>query len=233
MTLQRTYSFYSSYPGSTVGNFTYGSQGLGSNLIAQGSGATTPTNNQNFLNKYIKRPFLRGLDAFLGGEGFISGESTPSTEAFKKFLDSTETNAEGELIFKGNKSLIDGYADLFPAGTPNAGGIIKGIRDKAKNIITGGGEKTTTDPEDVFGMKQFQEQYNKQNQKYLNQAYLFGGLQNAANSIQKGAAYYPAMTQAMMNQTVGTLASLSQGQKALATALAAPVTPIRRMGYYG
>ena len=41
------------------------------------------------------------------------------------------------------------------------------------------------------------------------------------------------MTQAMMNQTVGTLASLSQGQKALAATLAAPVTPIRRMGYYG
>ena len=109
------------------------------------------------------------------------------------------------------------------------------VRDSEGRIISEGGEAVDVTPEKdpVFNAEQYQKEQNKFNQKLMNQAYTYGGFLNAADSIQKGAAYYPAMTQAMMNQTVGTLASLSQGQKALAATLAAPVTPIRRMGYYG
>ena len=170
----------------------------------------------------------RGLSAPPGGTIRIPPVVQPQTflQRFlsfpKRFLSSpTDSSTEG---FKFGEFALGGSSDQRPAGGLKLGGFIDPVAlayKKAKDSST------------EFDMKDFQENFNKQNEKYLNQAYLFGGFQNAANSIQKGAAYYPAMTQAMMNQTVGTLASLSQGQKALAATLAAPVTPIQRMGYYG
>ena len=167
---------------------------------------------QNFLGS-LKQPFLNTADFILGGEGFISGKTTPSTEAFKKFLESTETNAQGDLIFKGNKSLIDGYADLFPAGTLNAGGILKGVRD----TFSGENKQKEKTPERDYldENKQLLQEIAALAEQARNRDFTREGIRTLANAPLIGAQAQMAAARGINELTIGNMGAMAAQNRVL------------------
>tara|TARA_Y100000591_G_C21712608_1_gene634346 strand:+ start:358 stop:948 length:591 start_codon:yes stop_codon:yes gene_type:complete len=193
--------------------------------------------SQNFLSRF-KQPFLNTADFILGGEGFISGQSTPSTDAFMKFLRDTKTNDKGEIIFKDGKNLIDGYASIFKEGELNPGGVLQ----SAKNMFspgssTGGTEGGTK--EGTYGgltmkdlLKLQEAGFNQQNELLKK-----GMIVNAGKAIGQGFMAGPqAFVQNVLPQIMaGNAAVLSAGASgtgSLANVYRMPPVQIRKQGFY-
>tara|TARA_R100000231_G_scaffold40104_1_gene34910 strand:- start:2007 stop:2576 length:570 start_codon:yes stop_codon:yes gene_type:complete len=184
----------------------------------------------------------RGLSAPPGGT--ITIPPTEPQTFLQKFLSSPTDFSDVPLIDQvtgGFRIGAKAFGNIF-TGKPIDYGTDKIrtdiqkriVRNKEGKIISEEGKEVTPPPKKPeFSLQDYQENQLKYNKQLMNQALIFGGMQDAADKIGASGKYYTDTVKNMMNQTTGTLASLSQGQKALAATLAAPITPIRRMGYYG
>tara|TARA_R100000654_G_scaffold10105_4_gene22703 strand:- start:4555 stop:5145 length:591 start_codon:yes stop_codon:yes gene_type:complete len=193
--------------------------------------------SQNFLSRF-KQPFLNTADFILGGEGFISGQSTPSTEAFMKFLRDTTTNDKGEIIFKDDKNLIDGYAGIFKEGELNAGGVLQ----RAKNMFspgssTGGTKEGTK--EGTYGGLTRQDLLGIQKAGFDQQNELLkkGMIVNAGKDIGRGfmagpQAYLQNVLPQMFAGNAAVLSAGASGTGSLANVYRMPPVQIRKQGFY-
>tara|TARA_R100000353_G_scaffold131688_1_gene93414 strand:+ start:245 stop:826 length:582 start_codon:yes stop_codon:yes gene_type:complete len=187
--------------------------------------------SQNFLSRF-KQPFLNTADFILGGEGFISGQSTPSTNAFMKLLQDTETNDKGEIIFKDGKNLIDGYAGIFKEGELNPGGVLQ----SAKNMFSpgSGGTKEGT-KEGTYGgltfdqIKQLQELgFDRQNE-LLNKGMILDAGKAIGQGLTAGPqAYVEKVLPQMFAGNAAILSAGASGNRSLAMTYGQPIQSLRR-----
>tara|TARA_R100001015_G_C4619274_1_gene175949 strand:- start:331 stop:909 length:579 start_codon:yes stop_codon:yes gene_type:complete len=189
--------------------------------------------SQNFLSRF-KQPFLNTADLFLGGEGFISGQSTPSTNAFMKFLQDTETNDKGEIIFKDGKNLIDGYESIFKEGEFNPGGVLQ----SAKNMFSPGSNTGGT-KEGTYGGLTFKDLEALQEAGFKQQNELFkkGMIVDAGRSIGKGfmagpQAFLQNVLPQMFAGNASVLSAGASGTGSLANVYRMPPVQIRKQGFY-
>ena len=169
---------------------------------------------QNFLGS-LKQPFLNTADFILGGEGFISGKPTPSTNAFATFLKSTETNDKGKVVFKDGKNLIDGYASLFKDGESNPGGILKGIKD----IFSGGNEekqKENTPERDYLDEnKQLLKEIADLGEQARNKNFMREGIRTLANAPLIGEQAQMVAAEGINNLTIANMGAMAAQNRVL------------------
>ena len=169
---------------------------------------------QNFLGS-LKQPFLNTADFILGGEGFISGKPTPSTNAFTNFLNSTETNDKGQVVFKNNKKLIDGYASLFKDGELNPGGILKGV----KNIFSGGNEEkqkeNTPERNYLKENKELLEDIARLGEEARGRDFVREGIRTLANAPLIGAQAQLAAAEGINRLTIGNMGAMAAQNRVL------------------
>ena len=113
------------------------------------------------------------------------------------------------------------------------GGVFNQPRKKDPKV-TPETPETPKEEDDKFNFERFMKDQRDFDQKVLNQAYVAGGLDAAGKSIMEGSKVAgESVIPNMIAGTTGLLASLAKGNQALATAFGVPISPVKRMGYYG
>ena len=223
----RNYSFYSSTPGTGMGNMAM-IQGkfMPSNPSFVGAGA-----NKNF-NPYIEGEFMPSNPNFIGVGAPVAG---PESNIYAGLKKNYKTGEE----FVNNELNPYGKTDLY--GRPTSLGGITNIEEekrkfeKRKQKVEN--ETSNVPPKDdekkPFDFEEFMKNREKYGQKVLNQAYLAGGLDRFGDQILKGSKVYgESVVPSMIAGTTGLLASMAQGNKAIAASFGVPISSMQRMGYY-
>ena len=217
----RNYSYYPSTPGFGTGNMSM-IQGkfMPSNPNFVGAGA-----NKNF-NPYIQGEFMPSNPDFIGVGAPVAGPESNIYAGLKGFKNN-EQNPYGK---------IDERTGLPTSGTGLPTSINK-ERDIFKKREKEVENKTPQPPkkkeEKPFDWEEFMQNREKYGQKVLNQAYLAGGLDKFGDQILQGSKVYgESVVPSMIAGTTGLLASMAQGNKAIAASFGVPISPMQRMGYY-
>jgi len=223
----RNYSFYSSTPGTGMGNMAM-IQGkfMPSNPSFVGVGA-----NKNF-NPYIEGEFMPSNPNFIGVGAPVAGPESNIYAGLKKNYKTGEELVNNELNPYGK-------TDLY--GRPTSLGGITNIEEekrkfeKRKQKVENETKKVPPkdDEKKPFDFEEFMQNREKYGQKVLNQAYLAGGLDRFGDQILQGSKVYgESVVPSMIAGTTGLLASMAQGNKAIAASFGVPISPMQRMGYY-
>jgi hypothetical protein len=231
----RNYSFYSSTPGTSMGNMAM-IQGkfMPSNPNFVGVGA-----NKNF-NSYIEGEFMPSNPDFIGVGAPVAGpESNLFGGGLKKNYKTGEELVNDELNSYGK-------TDLY--GRPTSGSITnieeekkkfkkrkqkvekQKVENKTSNLNININSRPT---EEVEKWEKFMQNREKYGQQVLNQAYLAGGLDRFGDQILQGSKVAAeSVVPNMIAGTTGLLASMAQGNKSIAASFGVPISPMQRMGYY-
>ena len=223
----RNYSYYPSTPGFGTGNMSM-IQGkfMPSNPNFVGAGA-----NKNF-NPYIQGKFMPSNPDFVGVGAPVAG---PESNIYAGLKKNYKTGEE----FVNNELNPYGKTDLY--GRPTSLGGITNIEkekrkfEKRKQKVEN--ETSNVPPKDdekkPFDFEEFMKNREKYGQKVLNQAYLAGGLDRFGDQILQGSKVYgESVVPSMIAGTTGLLASMAQGNKAIAASFGVPISSMQRMGYY-
>ena len=221
----RNYSFYSSTPGTVIGNMDM-IQGnfMPSNPNFVGAGA-----NKSF-NPYIQGKFMPSNPDFVGVGAPVAGPESNIYAGLKKNYRTGEELVNDELNPYGK-------TDLY--GRPTALGGITNIEEekrkfkKRKQKVENETPTPPKDEEKPFDWEEFMQNREKYGQKVLNQAYLAGGLDRFGDQILQGSKVAAeSVVPNMIAGTTGLLASMAQGNKSIAASFGVPISPMQRMGYY-
>jgi hypothetical protein len=236
----RNYSFYSSTPGTGMGNMAM-IQGkfMPSNPNFVGVGA-----NKNF-NPYIEGEFMPSNPDFIGVGAPVAGPESNIYSGLKK-------------NYRTNEKLIDDEVNPYPERDQHGREVDPSsvtnieeekkkfekrkqkvekqkvenqkVENKTSNLNININSRPT---EEVEKWEKFMKNREKYGQQVLNQAYLAGGLDRFGDQILQGSKVAAeSVVPNMIAGTTGLLASMAQGNKSIAASFGVPISPMQRMGYY-
>lgn len=221
----RNYSYYPSTPGFGMGNMAM-IQGnfMPSNPQFVGAGA-----NKKF-NPYIQGEFMPSNPDFIGvGAPGIRPESNLFGGGLKKNYKTGEGFINDEVNPYGKTDLYG--RPITPGSVTNIEQEKKEFEKRKKQVENK--PKVPDDKEKPFDWETYMKDQRAFDQKVLNQAFIAGGLDSAGRSIREGSKVAAeSVIPSMMAETTGLLASMAQGNKAIASAFGIPISPVQRMGYY-
>tara|TARA_R100001086_G_scaffold203875_1_gene119835 strand:- start:170 stop:856 length:687 start_codon:yes stop_codon:yes gene_type:complete len=226
----RNYSFYPSIPGTNIGN------------MAMIQGNFMPSNPQ-FVGAGAYKGYGKPPTTVDSKGTVFQGNFMPSNPDFKG-VGAKEIKPLGFFERLGLGFQVGGkaYKNIFQGKNPAAGteemiykaerrapGTISSNEKKEKPpVVTPEKEK-----DDKFNFERFMKDQRAFDQKLLNQAYIAGGMSDAGKSILEGSKVFgESIVPNMMAGTTGLLASMAQGNKAIAASFGVPISPMQRMGYY-
>ena len=217
----RNYSFYSSTPGTGIGNMAM-IQGnfMPSNPNFVGAGA-----NKSF-NPYIQGKFMPSNPDFVGVGAPVAGPESNIYAGLKGFKNNEHTPF-GKI---DERTGLPTSGTGLPTSINKERDIFKKREKEVENKTPKPPKKVEKDP---FDLDKYMKDREAFQQKLLNQAYIAGGADAAGRSILEGSKVAAeSVIPNMMASTTGLLASMAQGNKSIAAAFGVPISVPQRMGYY-